>query len=265
MQQKHNWQTLALFTGLSCASLPAFAASQCSINIENEFHLKDDVVSIYVDGEEKVRFDDDEVFIDNKALDLNSAQEDAADDYRDQIATQIPKIHELGEDALEVVDGVIDDVGETFEAKDEFSQLKLTVREFYQDIEGRYYQNDTWVFKKDAINEAILNWPADLQSASDRFNNQAIGVALGAIAKQMQDGEGGLNLMKLQSQAYTLSTKLKDRFEDESKSLEDDAHQLCADVQNISSFETKLQAQIPELKDYPIFIDPDFASSKATK
>lgn len=237
---------------MSFVSISSMAASQCNINIENEFHIKDEQVSIYMEKKEKVRFDDDEVYIDGKALELNREQAKAADDYRSQIATQIPKTKELAEEALDVADGVIDDVGDTFEAEGEFDSLKVLVRDFYQDMEARYYQNDEWIIEKDAINQAILNWPADMQSALNRFNNTAVTAALSTIAKQMEEG-GALNLMKLQAQAYTLSTKLQDRFKKESKGLEDQAHELCSDVQNISTYEVKLQQAIPVLKDYPIF------------
>ncbi|WP_105903075.1 DUF2884 family protein [Vibrio gangliei] len=244
-----------LATALTLSSFTALAqAPRCDININNELHLKDNVVSVYQQGQPKVVIDqNNQVFINGDKLDLNQLQQQAVQTYREKVSTYVPKAKDIADQGVQLANDVIDDVSESFQDPNAFNNLKQAMNDFYADIESRYYNNGEWVLKKDAVGDAIANWKADSAAAMQRFNGEFFSSAFAALSNQMKQ-DGSVNLSDLQNKLIELKTKVQTKLESQSAELQQEATDYCTDLQGIAKDEEKLRQQIPELKGYEVFV-----------
>lgn len=244
-----------LFTLFSLFSVSSFAqVPRCDINIDNELHLKNDVVSVYQQGEPKVVIDkDNQLFINGKKLDLNQVQQDAVQAYREKVSLYVPKAKDIADQGVELANEVIDDVSESFQDPNAFNNLKVSMNNFYSDIESRYYNDGEWVLKKDAISQAISNWKADSAAAMQRFNGEFFSSAFAVLSEKMK-ADGGVNLSELQDQLIDLKPEVQTKLQSQSAELQKEASDYCVNLKGIANDEEALHQQIPELKGYEVFV-----------
>ncbi|MGV3002697.1 DUF2884 family protein [Vibrio sp.] len=244
-----------LATLLALYSFSALAqAPRCDININNELHLKDDVVSVYQQGKPKVVIDQkNQLFINGKKVDLNQMQQQMVKTYREKVSLYVPKAKDIADQGIELANEVIDDVSESFNAPDSFNNLKKAMGDFYSDVESRYYNDGEWVLKKDAVSEAIANWKADSSAAMQRFNGEFFSSAFAVLSEKMKAG-GSVNLSELQNQLIDLKAKVETKLQSQSVELQKEAAGYCVDLQGIAKDEETLRQQIPELKGYEVFV-----------
>lgn len=248
-----NKTLLAILLALSSFSALA-QAPRCDININNELHLKDDVVSVYQQGEPKVVIDqENQLFINGKKIDLNQMQQQAVKTYREKVSLYVPKAKDIADQGVELANEVIDDVSESFNDPDSFNNLKKAMDDFYSDVESRYYNDGEWVLKKDAVSEAIANWKADSAAAMQRFNGEFFSSAFAVLSEKMK-ADGSVNLSELQNQLIDLKAKVETKLQSQSVELQQEATDYCVDLQGIAKDEETLRQQVPELKGYEVFV-----------
>lgn len=244
-----------LATTLVLSSFSALAQTpQCDININNELHLKDNVVSVYQQGEPKVVIDqNNQLFINGKKVDLNQMQQQAVKTYREKVSTYVPKAKDIADQGVDLANEVIDDVSKSFNDPNSFNNLKKAMNDFYADIESRYYNNGEWVLKKDAVSEAVANWKADSAAAMQRFNGEFFSSAFAVLSEKMK-ADGSVNLSELQNQLIDLKTKVQTKLQTQSTELQKEANDYCVDLKGIAKDEEALRQQVPQLKGYEVFV-----------
>lgn len=244
-----------LATTLVLSSFSALAQTpQCDININNELHLKDNVVSVYQQGEPKVVIDqNNQLFINGDKIDLNQMQQQAVKNYREKVSTYVPKAKDIADQGVDLANEVIDDVSESFNDPNSFNNLKKTMNDFYADIESRYYNNGEWVLKKDAVSDALAHWKADSAAAMQRFNGEFFSSAFAVLSEKMK-ADGSVNLSELQNQLIDLKTKVQTKLQSQSTELQKEANDYCVDLKGIAKDEEALRQQVPQLKGYEVFV-----------
>ncbi|MGO2507921.1 MAG: DUF2884 family protein [Vibrio hibernica] len=247
-------RTLLSFV-LTFASVSAMAQTpQCDININNEMHLKNNAVSIYQQEQAKVLINqNNDVFINGKKLDLDQAQADAVKAYREKVSLYIPKAKKIADDGVILANQVIDDISASFNNTKAFDNVKTAIGGYYSDIESRYYNDGEWILKKDAVKEALANWKQESAAATQRFNGEFFSSAFAVLSEKMKT-DGSVNLTELQNQLTGLKAQVETRLKSQSKELQKEAKDYCGDLKDLAGEEKKLHQQIPQLKNYDVFV-----------
>ncbi|MFV0576331.1 MAG: DUF2884 family protein [Vibrio sp.] len=241
--------TLALTSSVAMAQTP-----QCKLEINNEVHLKDNVVSVYQNNQPKVVIDkSNQLFINGDKVSLNSTQQKAVTSYREKISTYIPQAKEIADKGVKLASDVIDDVSDSFNDPNAFDNLKKSVDDYYAEIQSRYYNNGEWVLKKNAVSDAMANWKSDSATAAKRFNNEFFSSAFTALSAKMKE-DGSVDLMALQTKLSELKNNVQTKLESQSVEIENEAKEYCGDLQGIAKDEVELRKQVPQLKDYEVFV-----------
>ncbi|MGF1774512.1 YggN family protein [Vibrio wakamikoensis] len=248
--------TTALLSGVVLSSAlvagNAYAFGQCAVDIKNEVHLDGEQVEI-VKASSKVLIDEDNnLFIDGKAIELSQLQQDALESYRENMNKYVPQAKELAANGLELTNELIDDVAESFDNSEAFQSVKQAVGEFFADVQSRYEDNGDFVLKSEAFSSFMDNWEQDLAKAKEVFNKEFFSSAFTALQQKMSE-EGGLNLTELSKQMDELKAKMSDTMKEQSESLKQQAEDYCDSLNDVAEQEQQLQKTIPELKDYQVF------------
>ncbi len=240
---------LTLLSAITWAQEP-----QCKIEIANEMHLKNQSVSVYQQQQPKVVIDqNNDVYINGDKLDLSDIQRKAVASYREKIRTYIPKAKKIANDGIELADNAIDDIGDSFNSKGSFGNVKKAVADFYANIEARYYNDGEWVLKKDAVAQALKNWQQDSSAAMERFNGEFFSSGFNVLSQKMQL-QGGVNLTELQQQMIEMKARLESKLKNNSQQLQQQVNQYCDDLKGLATEEKQLHQQVPQLQSYPVFV-----------
>ncbi|SEG55487.1 Protein of unknown function [Vibrio hangzhouensis] len=241
-----------VFLGTALMANNVHAFGQCGVDIKNEVHLDGEQVEI-VKSSSKVLIDEDNnLYIDGRAIELDSLQQDALDSYRENMNKYVPKAKELAENGLDLTNDLIDDVAESFDNSEAFQNVKQAVGEFFADIKSRYENDGDFVLKSEAFSSFMDNWEQDLAKAKEVFNTEFFSSAFTALQEKMKD-EGGLNLTELSRQMDELKTRMSETMKAQSESLKLQAKEYCDSLNEVAEQEQQLQKKIPELKDYQVF------------
>ncbi|GMQ47317.1 YggN family protein [Vibrio sp. 10N] len=256
MKLPQLFPTTALLSGVVLSSAlvasNAYAFGQCGVDIKNEVHLDGEQVEI-VKASSKVLIDEDNnLFINGKAIELSQLQQDALESYRENMNKYVPQAKELASNGLELTNDLIDDVAESFDNSEAFQNVKQAVGEFFADVQSRYEENGDFVLKSEAFSSFMDNWEQDLAKAKEVFNKEFFSSAFTALQQKMS-AEGGLNLTELSKQMDELKAKMSDTMKEQSESLKQQAEEYCDSLNDVAEQEQQLQKTIPELKDYQVF------------
>ncbi|MCG9628694.1 YggN family protein [Vibrio mediterranei] len=235
------------------ASGHALAVDQCGVDIKNEVHLDGEQVEIVKTPASKVLIDqDNNLFINGKAIELTQLQKEALESYRENMNKYVPKAKDLAENGLELTNELIDDVAESFDNSEAFQNVKQAVAEFFADVESRYENNGEFVLQSEAFSSFMDNWEQDVAKAKEVFNKEFFSSAFTALQEKMSE-EGGLNLTELSKQMDELKTRMSETMKVQSESLKQQAEDYCDSLNDVAEQEQDLQKKIPELKDYQVF------------
>ncbi|MDB1123195.1 DUF2884 family protein [Vibrio algarum] len=237
-----------------CFSVGAQAAKQCSVDIKNEVHLDGHQVEIVQPDASKVLIDqDNNVFINGEKLDLNQAQIDAIESYREHMNKYVPQVLDIARDGLELAQNALDEIAVSFNNSEAFNSVKEALEEFFNGMAQRYQKDEQFILQEAAFSDAVATWKEDFAAARETFNAEFFSSAFTAISEQM-NAEGGLNLTELKDKLVELQANLTTKLEADSKEIEKDAKQYCGDLEAVAEEEKMLHEKIPELKDYQVFL-----------
>ncbi|MBD1575141.1 YggN family protein [Vibrio sp. S11_S32] len=245
-----------LSVALTLTSVSAMAqVPRCDINIDNELHLKNEQVSVYQQGKPKVVIDqNNDLFINGKKITLNQTQENAVKAYREKVSEYIPKAKKIGDDGMTLANQVIDDISASFNNSKAFDNVKTAVDGYYADIESRYYNNGEWVIKKDAVKDALSNWKQESAAAMQKFNGEFFSSAFAVLSEKMKT-DGSVNLTELQTQMTDMKKQIETRLQSQSQQLQKEANAYCGNLHDLVSEEKTLHQQVPQLKNYSVFVE----------
>ncbi|CAK4069255.1 hypothetical protein VDT1_1665 [Vibrio sp. 16] len=228
-------------------------AAQCQVDIKNEIHLSGDKLEIHqASGEAAVLDKQNNLIIQGETITLNSEQKQAVSNYRESLNEYLPRAKQIAQDGLALANDIVDDVAESFDAPEAFDGVKQSMKQFYADIEARYYQNGDLILPAESFDSLAKTWNDDLDKAMALFNQEFITSAFGAMSEKMK-AEGGLNLTEMANSMAELKERIANRIAEHQSQVEQQSEDFCDSLGEIAEQEQQLHQKIPQLKDYKVF------------
>ncbi|YCO04413.1 YggN family protein [Vibrio sp. VNB-15] len=228
-------------------------AAQCRVDINNEVRMDGQNLEIvHTNGEKAVVDEDNNLFIKGEQVELDAEQKAAIEDYREKMNAYIPQAKQLASDGLALANDIIDDIAVSLDAPDSFDNVKVAVKDFFADVEARYYKDGDFILPADSFESMTDSWTADFEKAQEIFNKEFLTSAFDALSAKMKE-DGGLNLTALSESMTELQAKVEQRLAEHSKEFEQQAEGLCDSLDDMAGEEQDLLKKIPALKDYQVF------------
>lgn len=239
---------------LSVVSFSASSqAAQCRIDIQNQVTLDGEKIEIaHSDGEKAVVDGDNNLFIHGEKIQLDAEQQAAIGKYRQQMNDYLPRAKQLADDGIALANDLIDDVATSLEAPGAFDDVKTAVKEFYADVEARYYKDGDLILPAQSFDEMTQSWADDFAKAKEIFTSEFLSDAMGVLSEKMQQ-DGGLNLTELSESMYALKAKVEKRMAEHAEESQQKAQEFCESLDQVAEQEQDVLKKIPQLKDYQVF------------
>lgn len=228
-------------------------AAMCKVDLKNEVHLNGQSVEIlHTNGESAIVDANNNLLIQGERVELDQEQKQAIEAYRENLNDYLPRAKQMAEDGLALANDIIDDVAESFDAPEAFDNVKKAMKQFYADIEARYYKDGALVLPADSFGSMSETWAEDFEKAKALFNQEFITSAFNAMSEKMKQ-EGGLNLTQMTEAISELKERIAKRLEERSVDLQKQGEEFCDSLDEMAEQEQDLHQKIPQLKDYQIF------------
>lgn len=228
-------------------------AAQCKVDLKNEIHLNGERIEIHqISGDTAIVDENNNLTIHGEKIELDDGQKQAIAEYRDNINDYLPRAKKIAQDGLALANDIVDDVAESFDAPEAFAGVKESMKQFYADIEARYYQNGDLVLPADSFGSMSETWAEDFEKAKALFNEEFITSAFDAMSEKMK-AEGGLNLTEMANSMAELKERIAKRLSKHATEVEQQSEEFCDSLDQMAEQEQQLHNKIPQLKDYQIF------------
>lgn len=228
-------------------------AAQCKVDLKNEIHLNGERIEIVQTGGDKAVVDaNNNLLIHGEKIELDNEQQQAIAQYRENLNDYLPRAKKIAQDGLALANDIVDDVAVSFDAPEAFEGVKQSMKQFYADIEARYYNNGDLVLPADSFGSLSETWAEDFEKAKALFNEEFIASAFNAMSEKMK-AEGGLNLTEMANAMSELKERIAERLKQHAVEVEQQGEEFCDSLDQMAEQEQQLHKKIPELKDYQIF------------
>ncbi|HAS6043569.1 TPA: DUF2884 family protein [Vibrio vulnificus] len=228
-------------------------AAQCLVDIKNEVRLDGEVLEIHqTNGDKAVVDASNNLYIHGEKIELNGDQQAAIEEYRENLNAYLPRAKQVAEESLALANDIIDDIAVSLDAPDAFDNVKTAVKDFFTDVESRYYKDGDLILPADSFASMTESWKDDFQRAQEIFNKEFISSAFDAMSRKMKQ-EGGLNLSAMSESMTELKQKVQERLQQHSKEIEQQTQDFCDSLDDMAVQEQDLLKKIPELKNYQVF------------
>jgi len=228
-------------------------AAQCKVDLKNEIHLNGERIEIVQTGGDKAVVDaNNNLLIHGEMIELDNEQQQAIAQYRENLNDYLPRAKKIAQDGLALANDIVDDVAVSFDAPEAFEGVKQSMKQFYADIEARYYNNGDLVLPADSFGSLSETWAEDFEKAKALFNEEFIASAFNAMSEKMK-AEGGLNLTEMANAMSELKERIAERLKQHAVEVEQQGEEFCDSLDQMAEQEQQLHKKIPELKDYQIF------------
>ena len=228
-------------------------AAQCKVDLKNEIHLNGERIEIVQTSGEKAVVDaDNNLLIHGEKIELDNEQQQAIAQYRDNLNDYLPRVRKIAQDGLALANDIVDDVAVSFDAPEAFDSVKQSMKQFYADMEARYYKDGDLVLPADTFASLRETWAEDFEKAKALFNEEFITSAFNAMSAKMK-AEGGLNLTEMANAMSELKERIAERLKQHAVEVEKQSEEFCDSLDQMAEQEQQLHKKIPELKDYQLF------------
>ncbi|HAS6384043.1 TPA: YggN family protein [Vibrio vulnificus] len=228
-------------------------AAQCRVDIKNEVRLDGEVLEIHqTNGDKAVVDASNNLYIHGEKIELNGDQQAAIEEYRENLNAYLPRAKQVAEESLALANDIIDDIAVSLDAPGAFDNVKTAVKDFFTDVESRYYKDGDLILPADSFASMTESWKDDFQRAQEIFNKEFISSAFDAMSSKMKQ-EGGLNLSAMSESMTELKQKVQERLQQHSKEIEQQTQDFCDSLDDMAVQEQDLLKKIPELKNYQVF------------
>ncbi|AUL96424.1 YggN family protein [Vibrio vulnificus] len=228
-------------------------AAQCRVDIKNEVRLDGEVLEIHqTNGDKAVVDASNNLYIHGEKIELNGDQQAAIEEYRENLNAYLPRAKQVAEESLALANDIIDDIAVSLDAPNAFDNVKTAVKDFFTDVESRYYKDGDLILPADSFASMTESWQDDFQRAQEIFNKEFISSAFDAMSSKMKQ-EGGLNLSAMSQSMTELKQKVQERLQQHSKEIEQQTQDFCDSLDDMAVQEQDLLKKIPELKNYQVF------------
>lgn len=227
-----------------------YSDQSCNVNLEHSVKVTPQYIQVLNDQQSLYRItSDSELFIDGKEISLTPRQQELVEQYHALIQELAPQVAELVTQGLALANEAITTLFSEIFGDDQKMQQKLQIisDKFEQRLaplinqqEGEYY------LSKEHVDAAGDDLGEELEQEVKQLMKDSAGQMLMFIGKMMMMEDGDLNGFEQRMEQFGRDMELK------GQNIEQQANQMCAQLEQLESLETELQQSIPQLADYDL-------------
>jgi hypothetical protein len=222
----------------------------CNVNLAHSVQVTPQYVQV-LDGQTSLYriTDDSQLFIDGDKISLTPEQQQLVDQYHALIQELAPKVAQLVSQALALAQQAITSIfGEMFGDDANMQQKIEVVTEKFErrlaplinDNQGEYF------LSKEHIDAAGDDLAKEIEQDVEELVKASAGQIMMFIGKMMMAGDEDLSGFEQRMEQFGQQMKYK------GKDLEQQANQMCQQMERLESLESQLQQSIPKLADYDL-------------
>ncbi|GLP98103.1 DUF2884 family protein [Paraferrimonas sedimenticola] len=259
LKQFKQWK-VGLVLGLAslAPSLSAQAEVQCDLNIDQNFSIEGDKLTLGDKDASQMVLTPQGVFKDNKPVDLSAEAKAQAEKYRQMLVGKTPEIVDLVQQALKITETTLSELITPLLNEKNQQGLETLVNNMRERV-SKMAGEDNRGYYFIGSDKAIDNFIDEETEAEMRDLLQSVaGQFMAEVGAQMMNGgDGAEALQQKMAQLQNLGTDLEARLKEQSEQLERQANKLCEDLKKVEPVEEKLNALMPELGNLRLFKPSD--------
>ncbi|MGL5391209.1 MAG: YggN family protein [Shewanella sp.] len=258
MQINNRMMSLSAMLLLAASSLPLAAierSDSCEVSLNYDVSVEPQKVVFSDKGQEQYRIENNLLYVEGKPVSLTGPQQELVREYASEIATQVPQVIELVNDAVSLASQSInrvftplmgDKAGTQFDTL--AAGIKTRMATFAYQQGDHFYLGATETSMQNTFNQ-------EFEQQFEALMQEAIGTMMINIGSQMllQDGESvDANMQAFEQKIESIGQVIEQDLETQSKELEAKAQNLCGRFNQLLVLEQRLRQQVPALAPYPL-------------
>jgi phenylpyruvate tautomerase PptA (4-oxalocrotonate tautomerase family) len=227
----------------------SYGNDSCNVNLEHSIKVSPQYVQV-LDGQKSLFriTDDSQLFIDGDRVSLTPKQQELVEQYHALIQELAPQVTQLVSQALTLAREAITTLfNEMFgDDADMQQKVELITEKLEQRLVPLTNENQGEYFlSKDHIDAAGDDFGQEIEQEVEQLVKESAGEMLMFIGKMML-GDGELNGFEQRMEQFGEQMELK------SKDIEQQANQMCQQIERLEALENELQQNIPKLANYDL-------------
>ncbi|MGO2290833.1 YggN family protein [Pseudoalteromonas sp.] len=233
----------------------SFNGEQCDVEFHNDVRIKPNELEIFTSDNHTMKIvNDNQLYIDDQSITLNSEQRQAINDYSESLRSQLPEVADIALESVKIAGVAINEVAQAFNIE-ELDSIDKLMADIETKVNDTFYQQDDFVMGQQSFQKFGENFESDFEeqisAAVESAISQSMGSILMAVGSQMMDSGG--DMKSFEQRMENMGTAIETKVEQQAKRLEKRADTLCSNFSVIAEQEQQLVTLLPELKSYSLF------------
>lgn len=227
-------------------------AGQCDVNFEGKLSLENNILTITTEDQDKIKINQQhQVFVNEKALSLNTDQQRWAAEYYEGINSAAPQAATIAIEAIEIATIAVSQVFGELLGSDHQAVADLTskLEDMSKEVQYNFYAEDGNIrINADTFDEENFfgpEWEQEFEQSVEELVMSSMGSIMVAIGTEMLFSGGDMNGFEQKMENF--AENIEKNVESKGEALEAKADKLCIQLASVSYAEDKLQKSVPEL------------------
>lgn len=233
----------------------SISTDNCDLEFNNKLYITPDSLNIEASSGVVVIDQDGNLSINGEAQSVSASDQTLLAHYADAVRGQVPQVAEVAMEGVELAGVALNEVGTAF-GLENMSAMEEMMANIGEEIQSAFYDGGTFVIDQgrfDTMGDTFDDkFDEQMEEAMEALVMESIGSLLISLGSEMLSSGGDIN--NFEQRMERMGQQIEEKVELQAKSLEQKAHQLCYDFKDLAAQEDELQARIPTLKDYDVFI-----------
>lgn len=248
--------SVALFGSITSTPVEAKMAlndQSCNVNLNYDVKVSPRSLQISDKGEEKYRVDVDKLFVEGKAISLDSKQKQLLTAYTDEVGKQIPEAIELVGEIVQIVSTAVTMGLKPILGEDAGLQVDKLMVNIQKRVDTMAYQQGDTFFLGATDHSVEQTFNEEFEKEMEQLVTSSMGSIMMSMGSQLFATEGGSFEEKMNNfgaKMEKVGENIEQELELQTQSLEARGEKLCDDFERLVVMESELRSQIPQLSPY---------------
>ena len=240
------------------ASNMTFDGDACNVEFRSDIRVSPDEIEIVsTDGARMLINDDNQLFVDNEKVDLDSGERALLAEYASEVRQTVPEIVYV---ALEGVEIGLTAVSEVFWALSENgppASLLEKIDGIQEEVSKRMFVDGTTVEVKGGEIRGVGDAMEDLEPALEEAISDSVGNLIIGFGESIKDGDGGFaeRVAAFADRMSNVERDIEARIQAKAENLEERAEGLCDQVYALRAVESQLHREVRVTRQFWVIRD----------
>lgn len=230
--------------------------SSCSINLTSGVTVTPDYVKVFEGNKVLYRINKNgEMTVQGKSIDLDASTQQLAANYGQGLRDSVPQAAEIAFEAMEVASiGVSTALGTIFGENSDIEYKVTDIIDRAKDkLQDKFdQQGNSFTIAPDSFDNIDDIFGPEFEKEIEQVAVSSMGSIFTIIGEAMANGNGDFEqrMEAFGQKMEKMGEELEHTLEAQTGRIEDQAEQLCAQLEAIDEIETQLQHKVPAMKNY---------------